>query len=126
VSGPGGGNRGRSRWLIRIAILVVAGIAFAVWAVQRESPGLTVENRSGQAIAVLHVKVGGETSTFQDVPAGRELKVPLANGGDTPFEVDGQLADGTRLRGRFGAGAAPGKPRATLVILPGGQINVKS
>src|SRR5436309_2110260 len=59
---------GRNRWLLRLAILLVAGLAFLVWFRRERSQDLLViENRSKQPIALLRVTIAGQTSTFQDV-----------------------------------------------------------
>jgi hypothetical protein len=79
---------------------------------------LTVANRSGQAITLLQVRVGGETHAFRDVAAGADVAAPLG-GGDERVAGEGQLADGTRVRGQFANAAA------VLVVLPGGQIELR-
>ena len=53
------------------AVLLVGGIAGLLWATrERLQNRLTVENRSGQAIALLRVTTGGATAVLRDVPAG--------------------------------------------------------
>jgi hypothetical protein len=117
-------NRGRYRWLFRLAALLVAGLAFLLWAARGRSQDLlAVENRSGQPIALLEITVAGQTSTFRDVPAGADVTAALGGKSDDPFVVEGRLADGTMVRGRFAHVAdALGGGRTGLVVLPGGQI----
>ena len=113
-------NRGRSRWLLRLGVPLVVGVGTLVWfAVRGNEVALTVENHSGQALTVLEVKAGGKTATLRDVAAGAQKSTAVPGG---PFDVEGQLADGTRIRGHFGQlpGASGGGQR--LAILPGGQI----
>src|SRR5690242_13930277 len=94
---------GRHRWLIRLAVVLVVGLAASLWVVTQGSSGgaLVVENRSGQPLAALQVSVGGQTRTFRDVADGGEVSAAFDGGG--AFEVEGRLADGTRLKGRFPA-----------------------
>jgi allophanate hydrolase subunit 2 len=113
-------NRGRSRWLLRLGVPLVVGVGALVWlAVRGNEVVLTVENHSGQALTVLEVKAGGKTATLRDVAAGAQSSAAVPGG---HFDVEGQLADGTRIRGHFGqlTGTSGGQQR--LVILPGGQI----
>jgi hypothetical protein len=114
-------NRGRYRWLFRLAVLLAVGAGFLLWAWYRDrSPILTVENRSGQPIAELRVTAGGDTSTARDVQSDAEVATPLRTKGADHFVVEGRLADGTLVRGRFGLTA--GGESLRLVVMPGGQI----
>jgi hypothetical protein len=114
-------NKGQYRWLVRLAILPVAGLALYLWLSNREGPGgLTVENRSGGPIARLAITAGGRTSTFHDVLDGSQVTAPVgAQGG--PFKLDGEFPDGTRITGRFTVGGQD-VVGSGLVVLPGGQI----
>jgi len=113
-------KRGRKWWLLRVAAPLVVGLALFVWALGEGSQSLvTIENRSGQLIAVLHVIRAGQPNTFEDVPMGRIVTAASkARGG---FTVEGKLANGTRIRGVFGDVG----PRADLVVLPGGQLSIR-
>lgn len=125
VADPGWpGTRGRLRWPLRIAVILVAGLALLLWNLhQRSGEFLTIQNQSGQPVARLRVTASGETKTFQDVAAGSGVMVPLGAGGDDRLTVEGELADGTLIRGQFGRSAAGSAgERAGLVILPGGQL----
>jgi hypothetical protein len=114
-------NQGPYRWLPRLAILLLAGLAWVLWANRQQTPNaLTLENRSGQPVAVLRVTIGGQTQTFKDVRMGGSVSAPLGGQGNEHFTVEGQLADGTMIRGQF-----PATGPTTLVILPGGQITVR-
>jgi hypothetical protein len=113
-------RRGRYRWLLRLAVVLVAGVAALVYLIsQRSRRVLTIENRSGQPIATLRVTLAGQTSSYQDVRVGVRVTVPQGENADDRFTLEGRLADGTMLRGRgvLGKGAA-------LVVLPGGQVVV--
>jgi hypothetical protein len=105
--------------MIRLALLLLVGFVLVVWAVREQfQADLSVQNRSGQAIAVLTLTVAGQPSTFQNVPDGADVLAPRSPAANEPFSVDGRLADGTLIRGRFaGAGG-----RMVLAITPGGQI----
>jgi hypothetical protein len=107
---------GRSRWLLRLGVALAAGLALLVWAIREQGQNrVSIENRSGQAIALLKISAGDATQTFSDVADGAEVRAAL---GADAFSVDGRLGDGTLIRGQF---PSPGG-RAVLVIRPGGQI----
>jgi hypothetical protein len=104
-----------------LAIVLVAGLAVFVGLAGRRSQNLvTIENRSGQAIATLRITVGGQTSTFRDVAMGAGVTAPLGDKADTRFKLEGQLANGTMLRGQGVAGEG-----IDLIVLPGGEIKVR-
>jgi hypothetical protein len=110
--------RGRYRWPIRIAILLIAGLALLLWAIaERSRNRLAIENRSGQPITSLRVTVAGKTQTFEDVRVGTEVTVPLALKPGDRFSFEGTLADGSRIRMSGVAGE-----QSRFVALPGGQI----
>src|SRR5258708_6781396 len=114
----------RSRWLFRIAIVLVAGAAFLVWAVGGLSqPSVTVENQSGQVVSELHVTVAEEQGTFRNVAQGATVTVPFAVPGRGPFTVKVTLGDGPSLR----TSRMEGKTlqRGRFIILPGGGINFR-
>jgi hypothetical protein len=116
-------NPGRSRWLFRIAILVVLGLALLLWFSREQGQNvLVVENRSGWPVIELQVTVGGATNTVHDLANGADVTAALRGGGDERFVVKGRLDDGkdTTISGR---GRLP--EGATLTILPGGQIQIR-
>jgi hypothetical protein len=89
---------GRNRWLLRLAIVLVAGLAVLLWLIGQRTRSLVIENRSGQAIDLLRVTIGDQTSTFHDVATGKDVTATGNAKGDDHYSVDGQLADGTRIR----------------------------
>ena len=118
-------NRSRYRWLIRLSILPVAGLLLLLWLSSRErARDLKIENRSQRTITLLQITVAGHTRTFRDMPDGGQVHVPLGASGGT-FEIQGECADGTLLRGRFAdTEGGPDVARLGLVVLPGGQITL--
>jgi hypothetical protein len=117
-------DRRRSRWLFRLGVPLVIGLAVLVWLATRSSEVvLTVENHSGQVLTLLEISGGGRTTALRDVAAGAEASATLPGGGH--FEAEGRLADGTRIRGRFGQLGGSSGGRARLVILPGGEMQFR-
>jgi hypothetical protein len=115
-------KQGRYRWLIRLAILLVAGLGFAFWMLRGRSQNLLlVENRSGQRIALLTLTFAGQTRSFEDMAVGAEVTVPLPVKEEERLVVEGRLANGTLIRGRLGRISGAGE-RYRLIILPGGDI----
>lgn len=110
-------NPGRQRGLLRLAVVLLVGLAALFWAIGQRSRTLTIENRSEQSIPELNVTIAGQTQTFHNVKAGEEVAAPCPPRGDDRFSVDGRLADGTRLRanGRIG-------DSLHFLLLPGGQL----
>lgn len=110
-------NPHRSRWLLRLAIVLVLGLLALFWAVGEHTRTLTIENRSEQAIAELKITLGGQTRAFQNVKANDRVTVPCQARGDDRFTVEGQLVNDTRIRanGRIG-------DSLDFVLLPGGQL----
>jgi hypothetical protein len=111
-------RQGPRRWLLRLAVVLVAGVAALVWfARSQPEPHLTIENRSGQPVPELQVTVAGQSTTFRDVATGARVSSPtVARDGDT-FAVEGQLADGRRVRMRGTISKA-----THLLLLPGGDL----
>jgi hypothetical protein len=110
----------------KIAVLIVALLlcgGFVWWYHERHQNRLTVENRSGQPIAVLRVAITGETATFRDVAADSQVTGTFRIASDDHFTVEGRLADGKRITGQFGyvTGGMSGQ-RARFVVQPEGKI----
>jgi hypothetical protein len=113
-------ERRRSRWLLRIGVVLVVGLALLIWAIHEQSQDLlTIENRSGQPITLLRVTIAGESKTFKDVAKETAVTAPLGGKGDAGFVVEGQLADGTRIRGQFLKGGG-----RRLLVLPEGRLEL--
>lgn len=113
-------NPTRKRTLLRVGVILVAGLAFLVWALMNRSRAFVVENHSGQRIERLSVTIAGETSLFQDVPFEARVTGTFKTGGDDRFTVDGRLADGTRIRASGKAGE-----NYHFLILPGGDVKIR-
>jgi hypothetical protein len=119
-------NRHRYRWLLRAAALLVAGLAFWLWAAGPRSSLLAVENSSGQPITQLRVTIAGETHSFSDVRPGSRVTAPFRVKGDDHFTLEGRLQDGTMIRGQFGytIHGLTGDP-VHFMVLPGGEIKFR-
>jgi hypothetical protein len=111
---------GRKRWLVRMAIVLIAALAALLWFVGERPHDLSVENHSGQPIASLKITVAGQTSTFRDVKDGTEVSAPYRARNGDHCSMEGQLADGTRIRFMGAIGE-----RMQFLVLPGGQIAQK-
>jgi hypothetical protein len=111
----------RRRWVLRLAALLVAGLALLLWATrQRSQKVLTIENRSGEPVAFLQVTVAGETTTFRDVPSGAARTAPFGTSGEDLFVVEGELKGKTKIHGNGTATEG-----LTLIILPEGKIEFR-
>jgi hypothetical protein len=106
-----------------LALLGLAGgLVWAAW--DRSKNRVTVENRSGQPIDTFRVFVGGEPITFRDLEDGAERTVIFhARKSKDHFVVEGRLADGTPVAGKYGyVSGGFGGQRARFVLRPGGKI----
>ena len=110
-------NTGRSRWLIRLGIVLLLALAALLWVIATRRPSLEIENRSEQSIPVLQITIGGQTRTFHNLSSGAQVAMPCPRRGEEVFSVEGKLADGTRIRanGRIG-------DDLHLILLPDGQL----
>lgn len=109
-------NPGRSRWLLRLAVVLVVGLLALFWAVGQRSRTLMIENLSEQS-AELKISVASQPPTYQNLKAGEQLNVPCqARDGDR-LTVEGHLSSDTRIHfyGRIG-------DNLDFVLLPGGQL----
>ncbi|HWG43615.1 MAG TPA: hypothetical protein VN688_12580 [Gemmataceae bacterium] len=113
-------DKGRKRWLIRVAIVLVIGAAGLLWALGEHSRTLVIENHSEQTVIRLEVTIAGQLSTFRDVRTGAVVNAECkAKDGDR-FVVAGQLADGTRIRSSGLIGES-----LHFLILPGGEVKFR-
>jgi hypothetical protein len=110
-------NPARKRTLLRLGIVLVAGLAVLMWVVYNRSRGVVFENHSGQKIDYLNVTLSGETSEFRDVPNEGQASGTFKIGRDDRLTVEGRLADDTRIRFSGKAGE-----ELHYLILPGGTI----
>jgi hypothetical protein len=105
-----------------LAVLAVASIGLVWWYARNHSPNyLTVENRSGEAIAVLRITAAGETKTFRDVSEKTTKASPFPVQHGDHFVVEGRLADGTRIR----TNGIISESSMHVIILPGGQVQFR-
>jgi hypothetical protein len=115
-------NKNRRRWLLRLSILPLAGIAFLLWwSYHERTRSVTVENRSGKGIAQLQVTAAGQTSTYAQLHDGGAVTAPCGGDGDH-FDVEGRFDDGAVFKGQGQfPESSPGQGTA-LVIGPGGGV----
>lgn len=113
-------NPGRKRWLLRLAIVIVAGLIALLWFAGQRSRDLAVENQSGQPIASLRITVAGQTQTFRDVAAGGRVTAAYKARDDDAFRLEVRLADGALVSfsGLLGE-------RTEFLVLPDHQITPK-
>ena len=108
---------GRSRWLIRLGIVLLLALGALLWVFVVRRPTLEIENRSEQSVATLTITIGGQIHTFENVPAGGRMAVSSPNRSEERFTIQGRLADKTRIfaTGRIG-------DDMQFLLLPGGQL----
>jgi hypothetical protein len=109
--------RRRPRWLVRLAVVLLVALAALFWTIVMQRASLEIENRSEQSIAELHVTIAGQTSDYQNVPAGASVSVPSPVRGEAAVRVTGKLANDTRIffQGRM-------SDSLHFILLPGGQL----
>ncbi len=110
-------NPTRKRTMLRLGVVLLAGLAVLIWTLAHRSRSVVIENHSGQTIKVLKVTLAGETKTFQDVPDGKPMTDTFTAGGDALLTVEGRLANDTRIRFSGKAG-----DNLHFLILPGGAM----
>lgn len=110
--------RGRRRWLIRIALVVVIAMLGLVWAErEKERHRLVVENHSGEVLTRVDIKAGSDSSSFTDVANDASVVAP--------FSVDDKDKYAIHVEARkAGISNSMGVLGATrhFIVLPGGQI----
>jgi hypothetical protein len=111
---------GRSRWLLRLGVVLIVGLLALLWAVTHRDRTLTIENRASQPIASLHVTIAGQTSHYRNVAPGATIEVDGNDSPDEFFTVEGELAGGTQIRFRGKL-----KERAEFLLLPNGELQPK-
>jgi hypothetical protein len=112
-------DRTRNRWMLRFAVILVAGVGMLVWSFrQRGESMLIIANQSGQVIVDLTVTAGDQSLTLRNILPDSEVSVPFVTRGDTQFKLRGNLAGNLIIR-------YDGKvERLKMLILPGGMIQV--
>lgn len=106
-----------SRWLLRLAVVLILGLLGLFWAVSHRTSSLSIENQSQQSIVKVHITIGGQTQSFHDVKPGARLTAEgPARSGDH-FSVKGQLADTTLI-----AANGPVGDRLDFILLPNGHL----
>jgi hypothetical protein len=115
-----------------LAFLVVATVIATVFLWFRAGkPQIIVENQSGQALNSLTVKFDNATHDLGNIPAGQSRSIDVRSRREAKVELDGTLADGTRIHvtGHYGVFAhlVHGIFDASLHITVGvgGTVNVK-
>lgn len=112
-------SKGRSRWITRIAVVLLVALGGLFWTITTHRASLEIENRSEQSIAELHVTLAGQTSDYANVPVGSVVRTDSPVRGEVTVRVQGKLANanGTRIffQGRM-------SDSLHLVLLPGGAL----
>jgi hypothetical protein len=116
------GRSNHRRWLIRGGLIVVVGLGIYLYFAHAREERLTVVNRSGQVVRDLKIRVGEETVSFHHLAVGAERSATFRTGRQEHFVVEGELADGTMIRGTFGREASGEEPR--FVLEPGGHLTL--
>ncbi len=81
-----------------LAVAIGVGVAFR----EHTRNALTVTNRSGLTITSLVVSLPWETLRFEPIAAGASVSRSFRIVSDASFVIEGELADGTRLRANEG------------------------
>jgi hypothetical protein len=104
---------------VRLLVVLLAGALFwgMVW-LNQTGPQLLLLNQSGQMIRRAQFRLAGVSTVVTDLPAGDQRLLPLGSEATRQFQLEGQLADGTRLHSQ---GQLPEGARR-LILLPGGQL----
>jgi hypothetical protein len=107
-----------------IGLLVLGGTTWGLRAFQNR---LTVENHSGQAVALLMIGIYGSSSSFmfENMPDGSEGSASLRIVRDGGFYVHGFLADGTSIAGGYYGYVTNGMygEHAHFVVKEGGRLD---
>ncbi len=99
-------DRRRNRWVLRLAIVLVAGGVMLYWALKQQAERvLTIVNKSGQTVVEMTVAAGDEQHTYRDLADGKDVIVPFVTNSDVRVTINLHLQDGTRRRRR-------GRPRS--------------
>jgi hypothetical protein len=113
-------DRRRYRWVLRLAIVLVAGLGVYIYILwQNEQNRVAIENRSGQPIAELEMTAGGKNTTLDNIPPRAVVPIPDGVTGTQPLRVKVLLKDGSRATW-FGIP----KEGEHLYVLPGGHIEM--
>lgn len=99
-----------------------AGVAFR----EHTRNELTITNRSGRTITSLEVSLPWQTLRFEPIADGASLSRSFRIVSDAHFVIEGELADGTRLRaaegyvtnGQYGEGVR-------IEVGPGGTLSFR-
>jgi hypothetical protein len=111
-------NPNIKRWMIRLSVLFLVGLAALFWSLSGRGRNLTIENRSEQTIDELKITIAGQIKTFQNVKSGAEVSASCpASGSEFPYTVEGKLSDGKIFR-------STGQIQDGLhfLLIPGGQL----
>jgi hypothetical protein len=113
-----------------VALVIIGGLLISGGTIRLQRAlqnDFTVENHSGQPVALLMIGVYGSSSCsmVQDVPDGGKASAPFRIGGDGGFYIHGLLADGTGIKGGYYGYVTSGMygEHARFVIKPGGGLD---
>lgn len=110
----------RKRTLLRVGVVLVAGLAVLFWALSHREPGFVIENHSGQRITHLRLTIADHTREFENIAVGGQVTGERPPGGDGRWRMEGELADGVSIRASGNSGAT-----FHFLILPGGTVQIR-
>jgi len=110
--------RGRYRWLMRLALVLLIGALGWMWAEREKAKHrLVVANRCGQTIGKLDIKVGDKSASYQDLSNGSDATVPFSVEPGERYDIRAEFSHGgiDHAQGVLGE-------EHTFIVQPGGQI----
>jgi len=84
------------------AVGCITCVAVALFAYARTRNVIVLNNASGQTVVSMVITVRGDEVEFGELATGDTAAEHFAIHTDSSFEVTGELADGTPVRGSFG------------------------
>ncbi|MCP9784795.1 hypothetical protein [Cyanobium sp. N5-Cardenillas] len=116
----------RRSFLALAAVAGLAAIGTGVAFREHTRNELTVTNRSGRTIVSLEVSLPWETLRFEPIADGEAVSRSFRIVSDAHFAIEGELADGTRLRAAEGYVTNGQYGEAVRIeVGPGGAVHLR-